>query len=159
MVFCFHKVNEGIGSFQSLVQSEEYSPERVLNSTLSFLDSFYNDTVISENFTSNFDDTRAILMASLLQRDLTLGAKTKRLWNQVVSGQYQFDYKCQQVNMVDNLNSRGFQDFYNETILRKTSRRELVIVVYGKDKSFMPASDYHIDYHLLNQANSTLPIG
>lgn len=147
-----------MGSFQALVQSQQFTPEHVLNSTNSFLEAFYDDTVLSSNFSAGFNQTVEILRQTLNKRDLTLEDKTNRLWNQILSGQYQFDFKEQQVDMLEELDVQKFREFYDESIVEDASRHRLVVVVYGKGKKFEPPAQHSIDYDHLNQTSTSLPL-
>lgn len=158
---CFSTTQQGFGSFQVLVQSEEFGPERVLNSINSFLEGFYNSTVSADSgsdLVSNFSKAVSDLEDSLTARDLNLQSKTDRLWNQIASGLNQFDFKSQLVDMLQDLELEGFQEFYEETILQKQSRHKLVVIIYGKDKQFQPPVDFTINYRHLNGSSMTLPL-
>ncbi len=160
VVFCFNTINEGISSFQTLIQSETFDPDRVLNSTLSFLTSFYHQTLLSPNFTSSFNESAYVLGQSLGASDVKLTDKTDRLWDEIVSGQLQFNKTDQLLAALGKLDYQGFLQFYNDTILREDSYRRLMIVVYGKGKGFEfddTLVDYHVDYASLNQTQLTLP--
>lgn len=159
MVFCFSAVREGVGSFQTVVQSQVYTPEHVLNSTVAFLKAFYHDTVISSNFTRDFVEKVEILRQTLNKRDLKLEDKTDRLWMQVLSGQQQFTFRKQQVDLLDSLTAEEFGNFYSSLLLEEgASRRRLVVVVYGKGKAFHLPVKSVIDYQRLDQTSTTLPI-
>lgn len=157
VVFCFNAVHQGIGSFQTVVQSQAYSPEHVLNSTMQFLNNFYVNTATSANFTSDFDSKVRVLRETLTKRDLKLEDKTDRIWVQVTSGQHQFNFTQQQVAQLDSLTPKGFTDFYHDLLLNKGVWRRLVVVVHKKGAEFdLPVEDL-IDYQNLDQSSTTLP--
>lgn len=158
VVSCFSTSNEGIGSFQALVQSEEFLPEEVLDSMDSFLNTFYEETVTSDDFSTNFSKTVEVLRQTLLRRDLRLEDKTDKLWAQILSGQQQFNFRDQLVAKLPQLTPEGFQQFYNETIVEQDSRHRLVVVVYGLDKDFdlLMDVDNLVDYDHLDQTSTTL---
>ena len=157
VVFCFDAVHQGIGSFQTVVQSQVFSPEHVLNSTMQFLDNFYVDTVMSMNFTEDFNNTVQVLRETLTKRDLKLEDKTDRIWAQVMSGQHQFDFRQQQIHHLDDLTAEDFAVFYNDLLLEAVMWRRLVVVVYGEGKEFdLPVEDL-VDYQNLDQSSTTLP--
>lgn len=159
MVFCFSAVRQGVGSFQTVVQSQVYTPEHVLNSTVTFLEAFYHDTVTSSNFTRDFDEKLDVLRQTLTKRDLKLEDKTDRVWTQVLSGQHQFSFRKQQVDLLDSLSAEDFRDFYSSLLLEEgASGRRLIVVVYGKGKEFDLPVKSIIDYQRLNQTSTTLPI-
>ena len=140
------------------MQSQQFSPEHVLNSTNRFLQSFYDDTVTSQDFADNFMNSLNVLKQTLNKQDLNLKDKTDKIWNQILSGQNQFSFVDQQVGVIGNLNVEAFREFYRRNILEQGNRRKLVIVVYGKDKEFEPPAQYSIQYGQLDQTNNTLPI-
>lgn len=158
VVFCFSAVRDGVGSFQTVVQSQVYTPERVLNSTLSFLDAFYNNEVHSGNFSSDFASKVEVLRETLTKRDLKLEDKTKRLWTQVLSGQHQFSFQEQQVDMLGKLSVDHFRVFYNSLLLDRESQRRLILVVYGKGQMYDPPVTNMINYQRLNQTSTVLPL-
>jgi secreted Zn-dependent insulinase-like peptidase len=158
VVFCFSGVNQGIGSFQTLVQSEEFTPEQVFNSTVDFLANFYSDTVLSQNFTDDFPDKVEVLRQSLNKRDLKLEDKTMRVWTQVQSGQRHFDFREQQLELLNVLDAEKFSSFYESLLLRDETQKRLVVVVYGEDKDYDPPAKDLIDYWHLNPTSTILPI-
>lgn len=147
-----------MGSFQTVVQSQVYTPEHVLNSTLSFLDAFYNSSVLSGTFSHDFASKVEVLRETLTKRDLTLRDKTDRLWAQILTGQHQFTFREQQVGMLGNLSVDCFRDFYNTLLLDGESQRTLTVVVYGEDKAFHLPVRNMIDYQRLNQTSTELPL-
>lgn len=158
MVFCFGTISEGLGSFQTLVQSQVYTPQHVLNSTLSFLEAFYDENVLSLNFSADFDSKVEVLRQTLTKRDLKLEDKTARLWTQVLSGQHQFAFNKQKVSMLSDLTPESFQDFYSALLLEAESRHMLLVVVYGQGKRFdLPVKNI-IDYQQLDQTSTDLPL-
>ena len=117
-----------------IVQSEEFTPAHVLQSINSFLDNFFNTTVLSDEFKDNFNDTIDVLRTTLSEKDLILSDKTSRMWLEVMSYRRQFDLRYQQLDMLTHLTVENFQEFYRKTILESTTRRKLLMVVYGKGK-------------------------
>ncbi len=158
VVFCFSHAYQGVGSFQVIVQSQQFLPEHILNSTDTFLSDFYRQTVLSQKFADDFVQTLSVLRQTLTKRDLNLKDKTDRLWDQILSGQNQFNFVDQQVSVLNSLGVEGFRDFYNTYILGEDSRRRLLIVVYGKDKEFTPPVKNLVDYGQLDQTSATLPL-
>ena len=155
VVFCFSTNNEGMGSFQVLVQSEEFAPKKVLESINNFLESFYNEIM---NSSDKFDETIAVLNQTLHRKYLTLSEKTDSLWKELVSGQRQFDLRQQKVAALDGLDYEGFREFYNKTILQEEDYHKLIIVVYGAGKNFSLGVDHYIDYYSLDQTKNTIPL-
>ena len=142
-----------------VVQSEQFTPAHVLQSINSFLDNFYNTTVLSDEFELNFNDTIEVLRKSLSQKDLNLSDKTSRMWLEVMSHHHQFDLQYQQLDMLSSLNVKNFQDFYNELILDNVRRRKLLIVVYGQDKEIkVDELDVNcpVSYDQLDQTEASL---
>jgi len=156
VVLCRSFVKENIGSFQVIVQSEEFTPDHVLSSINSFLDDFYNTTVMSPEFESNFSAIVDILRLTLSQKDLTLSDRTDRVWPQVVSGKLQFDLRQQQLGELDGLMVDSFQDFYNKLILDSDFRKKLIILVYGEDQATAVDADCNIQYELIDQTVTDL---
>ena len=148
VVACFSRINENVGSFQVLVQSEEFTPGHVLNSTNAFLAHFYNEKVLSESFTSNFSDHKMVLRDSLSMKDLTLSDKTSRFWLEIKSNRHQFDLKRQKLDILESLNVTKFQEFYHSLILESETRRKLIVVVYGQDKE-IGVEDLQVDCAVL----------
>ena len=92
--------------------------------------------------------------------DVKLTDKTNRLWDEIVSGQLQFNKTDQLLAALGKLDYQGFLQFYNDTILGEDSYRRLMIVVYGKGKYFEfddTLVDFLVDYASLNQTQLTLP--
>ena len=145
-MFCFTTENQGVGSFQTLVQSEVFTPEHVLNSTLSFLYSFYHNTILSSNFSEGFPAQVEVLRQTLSKRDLTLQDRTDQLWYQIFSGKNQFDFKQQQLDMLDQLDYDSFLEFYDKLILSGLYRKRVIMVIYGKGKEFNLPVDRVVDY-------------
>ena len=140
-----------------LVQSQQFLPERVLNSTNSFLQSFFDETVMSAEFEGNFVNNVDILTQTLTKRDLNLKDKTDKIWSQILSGQNQFSFVDQQVKALKSLDVTEFRNFYRTQLL-EASRRKLILVVYGKDKAFAPPAQYTIQYDQLDQTKDSLPL-
>lgn len=161
VAYCTDAVHQGEGSFQTLVQSEVYTPQHVLNSTDAFLSSFYDDVISPQNFSSLLNTTVDVLLQTLTAQDLQLVIKTERLWVQVLSGQQQFSFRQQQIDMLGQLDieefAEEFRDFYTRTILSAGTRRRLVMVVYGKDKSFPLPVENIINYQQLDHTKADLP--
>ena len=140
-----------------VVQSEEYSPEHVLDSVETFLKEFYHTSILNLT-SSDFSAAVEILRQTLGRRDLALKDKTDLLWKQVLSGQRQFDFKAQQLGMLGSLSLDAFQEFYNQTIIAEDARHKLTLVVYGQGKDFVLPVQNLIDYSSLDQTNTTLPL-
>ena len=153
VVFCFKQTNNMIGSFQVLVQSQEYDPEHVLNSVDKFLQSYYDETIQSDNFTIMFAEQKQVLKLSLQQREPTLQERTNRLWTQITNGQLQFDYNSQLLSMLssDSINATSMNSFYCDNILDSSIYHKLVLVVYGEGKEFEPDVNYPLEYGSLLQ--------
>ena len=138
------------------MQSEEFTPNHVLSSIESFLEDFYNSTVMSPDFESNFSDIVNILRHSLSDKDLTLSDKTDRVWPEVLSGKLQFDLKQQQLDALDGLLVEAFQDFYSKLILDSNFWKKLTILVYGEDEATEVDADCEIRYDLIDQTQPDL---
>ena len=168
VAYCTNAVHQGEGSFQTLVQSEVFSPEHVLDSIDAFLSSFYDDVISAQNFSSLLNQSVGSLMQTLVAQDLQLETKTDRLWAQVLSGQHQFNFRQQQIDMLSSVNIEDFEEFedfvddfrnfYYSTILETDTRHRLVLVVYGKDKYFELPVENLIDYQQLDHTDTELPV-
>ena len=111
---------------------------------------------MSAEFEDHFTDIVDVLRLSLSQRDLALSDKTDRLWQEVLSGELQFDLRQQQIGALDGLLVENFQDFYSELIIEEENRKKLILVVYGKDKEIKLDVDCDILYDQIEQTGADL---
>ncbi len=95
-----------------LIQSQAYN----------FLFDYHNSTLSSPSFNETFVEQLSVLRSTLEERDLTLGDRSNRLWAQVNSGQQQFTYNQELVDIInegsDELNAQTMRDFYEDHILK-----------------------------------------
>ncbi len=156
VAFCRSNVHENIGSFEVLVQSEEFDPDHVLNSINSFLLNYFNDTMMSDEFESSFSDNVAVLRNVLSQKDLALSDKTDRVWPEVMSGNNIFSLRQQQLNILDELSVEEFRFFYSELTVAVDFWKKLTVVVYGNGKELKLEVDCNILYDKIDQTSSEL---
>ena len=154
MAYCTHRVNEGIGSFQVLVQSGTQNASLVLDRINEFLSVYKNDLTTFLSNRSNFENLKAVYRDIVLKKDITLSDATTRNWNQISSGLQQFNYAQQIVSIADSITSDQLLQFYESSILNTTTSKKLVIAVYGFDKKssldavFQNNIDFtHLDPH------------
>lgn len=161
VVKCFSTAHETTGSFQILIQSAEYSPQRLLGSADSFLRSFmdtYLQNLLREN--STFSLHVGVLRAKLLQKDLSLGDKTSRLWNQIETGMEQFDWNQQTVDVLDRVSAPTLVEFYRQLVVDAAEYKKLAIVVYGLGRSgdlSVFNFTHSLDYWTLDRNRTVLP--
>ena len=161
VVKCFGAVHETSGSLQTLVQSIDYTPQRVLGSIDSFLHSFLDTHLL--NISSDGDTFSLqvnILRAKLLRRDLTIDEKTNRLWTQINTGMEQFDWNQQTVDVLARLSPSSLVEFYRQLVTDASRYRKMAIVVYGRGRDSNLSTfnfTYPLDYARLDQNRTTLP--
>ncbi|XP_064384180.1 uncharacterized protein LOC135333201 isoform X2 [Halichondria panicea] len=111
VVFCFSCKRE-LWNRLVLIQSQAYN----------FLFDYHNSTLSSPSFNETFVEQLSVLRSTLEERDLTLGDRSNRLWAQVNSGQQQFTYNQELVDIInegsDELNAQTMRDFYEDHILK-----------------------------------------
>ena len=159
MVKCFGAVRGTTGAFQTLIQSFEYTPQRLLGSIDSFLQSFLD--VYLQNITHDaFSSQIEILRAKLLRKDLSIDEKMKRLWSQVGAGTEQFEWNQQTADVLAKVSPSSLVEFYRQLVIDAAKYRRLVIVVYGagKDGDLTTFNFTHsLDYSRLDQYSTVLP--
>lgn len=157
VVFCFQANYAGIGSFQVVVQSQEYNTSYVLGEIDRFM----------ENFTSTIDHLTEYTLnahkksyaSTLEQKSQTLSEESDRLWEEITTGREQFDYNNQLLEALHDINTQDMQQFYTRYITDSTQYKKLVLGVYGEDKAVNFSQDfsYCIDYNTLDHAVSQYP--
>ncbi len=148
------------GSFQVLIQSQAYNASVVYDRINNFLFDYHNSTLSSPSFNETFIEQLSVLRSTLEERDLTLGDRSNRLWAQVNSGQQQFTYNQELVDIInegsDELNAQSMRDFYEDHILKA---QKLVTVLNGHGQDFpLPSDLIAIDYSQLNQTSNSFPV-
>lgn len=154
VAFCFSLSHENVGSFQVLVQSEAFNGEYVYEKISEFLEDYVVNNVLTleNNFTQFVQEQKAVLKLVLQRKDDTLNDRTNRLWNKIKNGQWTFDLRQQQIELLDSnlVNTTSILDFYTEHIILPNTYRKMIIAVNGKDKNFQPDVDYPLDYASLS---------
>ena len=143
-----------------LIQSQAYNASVVYDRINNFLFDYYNNTLSPASFNKTFIEQLSVLRSTLEERDLTLGDRSNRLWAQVNSGQQQFTYNQELVNLINegsnDLNAQAMRDFYEDHILKA---RKLVTVLNGRGLDFpLPSDLIPIDYSQLNQTLNSFPV-
>lgn len=147
-----------------LIQSQVYNASIVYNRIDNFLKIYYNRTLSLASFNKTFTEQAEVLKSSLEQRDLTLADRTARLWRQVETGQRQFNYNQQLVDIINegsqDFSADSMREFYCEHILNEGGvGRKLLTVLYGKEKDFsLPSNFTAIDYSQLNQTSNSFSV-
>lgn len=158
MAFCFQGHYAGIGSFQVVVQSQEYNASYVLGEIDRFLNNFYVSTVAI--MTNNLLNRQKVLYANTLrQKSQTLSEESDRLWTEIVTGREQFDYNHQLLTALNAVDINSMRSFYTQYITDSNQYRKLVLGVYGEDKEvdFSQDFSYCIDYDTLDHLSLQYP--
>lgn len=158
MVFCFQQNYGGIGSFQVVVQSQEYNASYVLREIDQFLDDFGVST-IANLADDQLDLQKSLYGNTLKQKSQTLTEESDRLWMEITTGREQFNYNKQLLGALTDISTTSLQSFYGKFITDSSQYRKLVVGVYGEDKEvdFSQDFSYCIDYDTLDHASLQYP--
>lgn len=158
VAFCFQGNYAGVGSFQLVVQSEEYNASYVLREIDRFLDNFYASTVATMT-KRQLEGQKALYANTLKQKSQTLSDESDRLWSEIVTGREQFDYNNQILKALKAIDVDSMQLFYTQHITDSKQYRKLVLAVYGEDKEvdFSQDFSYCIDYDALDHLSLQYP--
>jgi insulysin len=158
VAFCFQNTYSAIGSFQVVVQSQEYNASYVLREINRFLENFGSSTI--DTLTDSALNTQRELYASTLRKkSQTLTEESDRLWGEIVTGREQFDYNYQIIRALSGTTAKDIRDFYSHHITNSTQFKKLVVGVYGEGKEvdFSDDFSYCIDYGTLDHSISHYP--
>lgn len=158
VVFCFQESYGGIGSFQVVVQSQEYNASYVLREIDQFLDNFGVSTIAK--LTNDQLTKHKLLYANTLkQKSQTLTEESDRLWIEITTGREQFNYNNQLLTALNDISTNSLQLFYGEFITDSSQYRKLVLGVYGdgKEVDFSREFSYCIDYDTLDHSSLQYP--
>lgn len=158
VAFCFQGSYAGIGSYQVVVQSQEYNASYVLREIDRFLNGFYDSTVAI--MTKNqLDEQKALYANTLEQQSQTLSEESDRLWTEVVTGREQFDYNTQLLMALNDIDVHSMRSFYTQHITDYNQYRKLVLGIYGEDKEvdFSQEFSHCIDYDTLDHSSLQYP--
>jgi len=160
VAFCFQTSSEGVGSFQVVVQSEEYSAPYVLGEIDKFLIAFGDN--FANMITSEWNTQKDLYKTTLKQKAQILTDESDMLWGEIITGREQFDYQQQLVEILPNITLESMQQFYSTHITNSSEYRKMVIGVHGKgssanftDANFM----YCLSYSTLDQTAQEFPSG
>lgn len=158
VAFCFQGNYAGIGSFQVVVQSQEYNASYVLREIDRFLDGFYASTVAIMT-EKQLDGQKALYANTLKQKSQTLSDESDRLWTEVVTGREQFDYNNQILKALKAIDVLSMRSFYTQYVTNSKQYRKLVLAVYGEDKEVDFSQDFShcIDYDTLDHLSLQYP--
>ena len=158
VAFCFQNTYSTVGSFQVVVQSEEYNASYVLREINQFLDNFGLSTIANLNDTA-LATQRELYASVLRKKSQTLTEESDRLWGEIETGREQFDYKSQVLRALSGTTVRDIKDFYTRHITDSDQYRKLVVAVYGEGKEvdFSQDFSYCIDYDTLDHTVSQYP--
>ena len=158
VAFCFQGNYGGIGSFQVVVQSQEYNASYVLREIDQFLEDFGNSTIANMS-TTDLEMKKKLYANSLKQKSKTLSEESDRLWEEIATGTQQFDYNSQLLNTLSSITAQDVEQFYTSHITNSSQYRKLVLSVYGKDKEVDFSSDfsYCMDYDKIDQTAEQYP--
>ena len=159
VVRCFQANYAGMGSFQVVVQSEEYSAPYVLQEIDNFLVDFVEQYLA--NMTENeWEMQKDLYERALQQKEQTLSDEGDSFWSEIVTGREQFDYNQQVLKQVTGITLQNFLDFYTSRITDPTVYRKMVIALYGSgtNSNFTSANFQHcLDYASIDQTTTVYP--
>ena len=159
VVFCYQTSYEGEGSFQVVVQSQEYNATYVLGEIDKFLDNF-GSSVIEELNSSKLEDHKSLYANTLKQKPQTLSDEGDEFWGEVSTGRERFDYSHLLLDMLLHVNTTAVKQFYRDHISSPGQYRKLVIGVYGEGKTvdFSQANfKFSLNYDSHNQTATEYP--
>ena len=158
VAFCFQNTYSAIGSFQVVVQSQEYNASYVLREINQFLDNFGSSTIANLN-DATLATQRDLYAGTLRKKSQTLTEESDRLWGEIVTGREQFDYKSQILTALSDTTAQDIRQFYTRYITDSDQYRKLVLGVYGEGKEVDFSQDftYCIDYDTLDHTTLHYP--
>lgn len=131
-----HRISSLIG-FVCFIQSSKYHPDLIVERINTFFSEFeLNDP---ENFTDeDFESYTSTVINNLKEKDLTLSEEFERNFAQVISRDYQFDFKEQMIKCIQTeINKKDVIDFFNNFIYKKMRRIDIKCIGINSKKEII----------------------
>ncbi|CAM9240500.1 unnamed protein product, partial [Discosporangium mesarthrocarpum] len=124
LVFSGVKVNEGISSLYLIVQSPERAPWYLTERALAFLTEFQRELVSMPE--DRLRDYAGGLIERKLEPDKRLSSEAGRNWDEIASGQFQFDRRIEEAAALRDMRKKDLLLFFDRHIAQGGPERRLV---------------------------------
>ncbi|PIO70585.1 peptidase M16 inactive domain protein [Teladorsagia circumcincta] len=131
VVWTGSRLNAGTLGLQFIVQGPK-SPDHVLDRIEAFLDKIREDIAIMPQ--EEFEKQKTGLITRLLEKPKTLGARSRRFWNEIDCRQYDFDRNNSEVEVLNTVTKEDLLSYFDRKFSKNApERRKVAVFVHGKD--------------------------
>lgn len=148
VVLCLQFVNEGIESFQILIQSIQNTPVTILQQIDAFLLDYSSDFRQFTESELEFEKLKSTYNSILQRKDSSLTESSEHYWEQIHTGLEQFDHNQLLQAALKQLTGKDLFDFFQHYITGSSTARKVVIMVYGKNKMPKKTEIQHFENHI-----------
>ncbi|CAN0342891.1 unnamed protein product, partial [Scytosiphon promiscuus] len=129
-VFCSNRVEEGVSMMHFVIQSPERSPAYLTERCLECLREFRQQLV--DMTSSKVSAYIQGLVSRILEPDRSLLSEASRNWNEITTGQLDFDRRRQEVEALQKIDGETLLQFFDRHITEGgNERRVLTSEVYA----------------------------
>ncbi|WKY12611.1 hypothetical protein Q1695_003870 [Nippostrongylus brasiliensis] len=132
IVWTGSRLNAGTLGLQFIVQGPKH-PDHILERIEAFLGQIRKE--ISEMSEEEFEKQKAGLITRLLEKPKTLGARSRRFWNEIDCRQYDFDRNNSEVEVLKTVSKEDLLEYFDRKFKEDApERRKVAVFVHGKDQ-------------------------
>ncbi|KAJ1369784.1 hypothetical protein KIN20_031344 [Parelaphostrongylus tenuis] len=127
------RLNSGTLALQLIVQGPT-SPDHILDRMEAFLEKTRDDIVSMSD--EEFEQQKTGLITRLLEKPKTLGARSRRFWNEIQCRQYDFDRNLSEVEILHTVSKEELLKYFDLKFSPTApERRKIALFVHGKDEN------------------------
>nr|CDJ85655.1 Peptidase M16 domain containing protein [Haemonchus contortus] len=130
VVWTGSRLNAGTLGLQFIVQGPK-NPDHVLDRIEAFIEKIREE--IAKMPQDEFDKQKTGLITRLLEKPKTLGARSRRFWNEIDCRQYDFDRNNSEVEVLKTVTKEDLLSYFDLKFTKTApERRKIAVFVHGK---------------------------